>query len=199
MELPLSSPINDARASIRQDVVDAYASYFLFNDRVRRLRFRIQAMSFLGLVAPLLVGAAATSYGFTSNVTVVFIALAAVANIILAPLSLWALISKWDDQLTYSIGSAAENRKYWDMLRTIYDDKSIGDDEANKKTQQVRQLAAERNKTDDEQAVSEREKRMGHRAALRQMRLPCIECKQIPTTIKPTKCSICGSFSNWRI
>lgn len=155
-------------------------------------------MAFLGLVAPLLVGVAATTYGFTSLVTVIFVALAALANVILAPLSLWSLVSKWDDKLTYSIASAADNRKFWDQLRLIYEDTSIDDATANANANKIREQAAERNRMDDEQAVSDREKRMGHRAALRQMRMPCIECKTIPTTMQSSDCPICGNFSNWR-
>lgn len=60
-------------------------------------------------------------------------------NINRTPLALWSLISNGDDQLTYAIGSAADNRKYRDMPCIIYDNRSIDDDTANRQSQKVRQ------------------------------------------------------------
>ena len=47
---------------------------------------------------------------------------------------------------------------------------------------------------DNQQNVTEKEKRFGMRAALRQYQKQCSACKKVPTTMKPTSCGVCGNF-----
>ncbi|MDR3625278.1 MAG: hypothetical protein P4L45_00510, partial [Ignavibacteriaceae bacterium] len=47
---------------------------------------------------------------------------------------------------------------------------------------------------DNQQYITEKEKRMGMRAGLRQFKRACAACKQVPVSLKSTNCDVCGNF-----
>jgi mobilome CxxCx(11)CxxC protein len=51
-----------------------------------------------------------------------------------------------------------------------------------------------RNALDDRHDITDNEKRMGMRYALREHERKCSNCDKIPKSMRPTDCDICGNF-----
>jgi mobilome CxxCx(11)CxxC protein len=51
-----------------------------------------------------------------------------------------------------------------------------------------------RSNIDTQHHITEKEKRFGMRAALRNFQRECSGCGQVPITMKPSNCEICGKF-----
>ena len=106
-------------------------------------------------------------------------------------ITIWAIVSKWDDQASYAAESISENRR----LSTSFAE--LG--KANPADFEIRyQLLSldnsRRQDSDIKQEIGEAEMRMGLRAGLRQFQRSCINCAKTPVDMKSTECPICGNF-----
>jgi mobilome CxxCx(11)CxxC protein len=133
------------------------------------------------------------SFGNHTRLVSSLIIPASILGIIQLVGSVWALVAKWDDEYAYSLESAADNHnisnKYGELgnnppapveFKIRYDLISAIDD--------VRKA------NDYKRGITDKEKRIGHRAALRQYSRACGACHEIPQSMKPTKCDACGNF-----
>ncbi len=51
-----------------------------------------------------------------------------------------------------------------------------------------------RDMQDDKEGITEAEKRAGMRAALRQFQRKCAGCNEVPKSLEPLNCAVCGKF-----
>jgi len=171
----------------------AYATSYIFQRRARSLRKRVQWVTYIGFVVPMVVGLLVLAYGHLKSLPVI-IAVAAAIGIGQAAISLWAIIGGWVDGSSYAAMSAPAN----DLLAAAYTELAWNPPEDLKEfQQQYSMLKIEdkfRTELDYQQGVKEAEKRMGMRAALRKYQTPCVACDKIPLTMKATDCGVCGDF-----
>lgn len=171
----------------------AYATSYIFQRRARTLGTKLNWITYVGFVVPMIVGLLVLSYGhFKSLPTIIAVAAALVSAQVVV--SLWSVIGGWVAGYSYAAASAAANsglaRRYEELasnppetlsgLRQEYEKLAIRDED--------------RQEQDYQQAVKESEKRMGMRAALRKYQRACVVCGEVPTTMRATDCGVCGKF-----
>lgn len=174
--------------------VRSYATGYIFERRANLLRFRLQVLTFLGLVVPLLIGSIVLTFGLQLSVLPVFIYLAGGVGVIQLAISLWSLTARWDDKRDYANKSNSFNKNMALRYRQLASNPPR-DDSALDLQFQFLEVDYQRQSAEDEiQGVSDKEKRRGLRAALREFKRPCVTCEQVPTSMKPSQCDTCGNF-----
>jgi len=183
---------------VRQNAHDRKLHTFgyskIFSIRARKFSKRLNWITKVGFLLPAILGAYALSYGTDDNFKIilyVFVPLSLVQFI----LSLWASLSKWDDEYAYAL----EASNHYSTLNTRF--KNLATFSSNTleelKTSFI-DLDSEydqRSNLDSKHDIKEWERRYGMRTSLREYQKECIGCHSIPQNYKSTDCDICGKFS----
>lgn len=188
--------INEALALRMQcwdDALNSYATSYIFQRRARILKTRLQWITYIGFVVPMIVGLLVLAYGHFKSLPVI-VATAAAIGIAQAAFSLWSIVGGWVDGYSYALTSSSAN----DLLAARYSRLASNPPEDLREFHQQYQLLAvedsARTEQDYQQGVAETEKHMGMRAALRKYQRACAGCNEVPTTMKPTSCGVCGDY-----
>lgn len=172
----------------------AFGTCWIFEQRARSLKLRLRLLNFLGIISPLLIGSLVLAFGTDFSLLWIIILLASIAGIIQFILSGWALVAKWNDSFAYAIESISSNQHISDEFKSLAKNppEIFKISEATFKLIDVERKAREAQ--DNKQGITEAEKRAGMRAALRQYRRECAGCNEIPKSLEPSNCPICGKF-----
>jgi mobilome CxxCx(11)CxxC protein len=181
-------------AACTTSAIESYGTGYIFELRAKDVRWKIRWLTFLGIASPVLVGTTFGAYSLDSKFTTFVLALTAVLSIPLAILSVWSLVSKWDDTLSYSLESKSDNYRLSKDFRQLSADPNIDPDKFDRDYAILDVMAKQRKALDERYDFSEEEKRHGMRAGLRQIQYPCAGCKQVPMSLKSTDCPVCGQF-----
>jgi mobilome CxxCx(11)CxxC protein len=181
------------RVQCWDDALNSYATSYIFQHRARTLRIRLQWITYIGFVVPMIVGLLVLSYANLKALPTIA-ATAAAIGIFQVAFSLWSIVGGWVDGYSYAVNSAAAN----DLLAARYSRLASNPPANIREFQaQYRMLEIEdraRSEQDYQQGIKEAEKRLGMRAALRKYRRACAACQLVPTTMRSTKCGVCGNF-----
>ncbi len=151
----------------------------------------MRLLAFSGIILPLTVGAVASAFGSDASFLPVVIWLAGLLGIGQLGLSAWALTSKWDDALGYSQESMTDNSRIADEFRKLAQDVPP---DFKIRHAIIEAEARSRNTSDQRQGITDEEKRIGMRAALRQFERSRAGCNTVPKSMKATSCGVCGNF-----
>lgn len=172
----------------------AFGTAQIFLRRSLRYRRNLRILAFIGIAGPVLIGAMVI-HGIGSDYWVSFLAVVGFVSVAEALVSLWSLAATWADSLSYSQRSTAENLALSSAFRELGEQGQTPPMDFEIKFTDLRSRDESRRATDAEQGVTEKEKRYGHRAGLRQFGRECEGCKIKPTSMDSTNCSICGRFA----
>jgi mobilome CxxCx(11)CxxC protein len=186
---------NNIRSRCHDGALYAYGTSYVFQRRARILGQRLNILTYIGFLVPVVVGGLVLSYGhFKSLPTVIAIASAFV--LVQTVVSLWSVIGGWVAGYSYATTSAADNarlaQKYEDLAKSPSVDLTLYRHEFEK----LRIRDEARQEQDYQQAVSETEKRRGLRAAFRQCERECPGCNKQPFSMESTDCDVCGNFNH---
>ena len=171
----------------------AYGTAYIFERRSRSLKKRLQWLSYVGFVVPLIIGSLVLGYG-------AFSALAALAAIAVAiciaqsAVALWSIIAGWLDQYSYAAAAIPANYLLSDKFVELTSRPASNLHEFRHEYEKLQVEDRARQQQDYQQGISDAEKRMGMRAALRKFRRRCAACGTIPSSMVSTNCSVCGQF-----
>lgn len=189
---------SDTTDVIRKDCWDqaiyAYGTAWIFEQRAKRSRLLLRLLDFLGIAVPVTVGGIILSFGTTPNYLPYIITAAGVLSIVQLVMSVWSLVARWEDALVYAEQSISSNHR----LSREYE--SLGKNPPPELPDlRLRHTLLEkenqlRSELDNKQGLTEKEKRAGLRAGLRQFQRRCVACGQIPQSMKPSDCDVCGNF-----
>ncbi|MEU8523954.1 mobilome CxxCx(11)CxxC protein [Streptomyces sp. NPDC048577] len=188
----MATGLDDYRRKCWDAALHAYGTSYIFQKRAERLKRKTDVLTWVGLAVPLLTGALVGTLGSYKLWGAAIAAGAVIAAVQLA-ISLWSVVKRWPEELPYSSASATAN----DSLASRFT--ALGEDPpglAAMRTQ-FEKLNVEdtaRRDRDSERNVTEKERRMGMRAGLRKYQRSCAACHQVPTTMDPTHCGVCGKF-----
>lgn len=171
----------------------AYGTAYIFEKMASKLRWRLKILTFLGIAVPLALGGTVASFGLDFKYLGLIIIIAGTLGIIQLIGSTWALVAKWEDEYAYSLESCTGNYSLSDKYKELGENPPRSDELRIK----IDLLDAEnriRKGSDLKHGITDKEKRMGHRAALRQFRSACVECGEIPTSMNGSNCNVCGNF-----
>lgn len=164
----------------------------IFEKRVGSYRLKLQVITFLGLLSPLLLGGFVAAFSSENKyLTNVLLPICGVLTILQAVMSLWSLVSKWDDVYAYSISAVKNN------TRLTNDFDQLANQTENKIKRDLPRLLEEFNRQEIEdtaQSVTTKEKRFAMRESLFQYKNTCPTCKNIPETLTPINCDTCGNY-----
>jgi len=146
-------------------------------------------ITYLGIVVPLLIGAAVLSFG-TEWLPYALVP-AGLLGCVQIALSAWSLVARWDDKYSYAISALqAQTRMFnaWDGLaKRAPPDMESKTTDLDAEDQRLEQA-------DLAQNISAKEKRYAMRAALYHFGNACVRCGQKPASLKPSSCDTCGNF-----
>ena len=186
------------RDAIRQEcwnqALRCFGTAFIFEQRANQLRRNLRLLTFLGIVVPVSIGSIILSFGANISVLPLLLVIAGILSTIQLITSVWSLTAKWDDALAYATKSNSANKnlslRYRDFGQSPPQDPGMLDLQF-----QLLQAEYQRQSIEDEnQGVTEKEKRKGMRAGLREFQRPCVTCKKTPTSMTPSDCDTCGNF-----
>ena len=120
------------------------------------------------------------------------VGIATVAQLVL---SVWALVNKWDNAYQESVSANNQNAELqaeWEGVINAPAD-NIGPEYERVRRQHLKQA-----QRDEQQNVSDKERRRGMRAALFKFQTACAVCKRVPSSRKfeqtDMSCDCCGNF-----
>lgn len=190
----------DAIVAQRSDcwnrAINAFGTGEIFRRRSQKYTKRIQLLTFLGIVVPILVGAVVLSFGTNFTYLGEVLAFAGIISIIQLVVSAWALVANWTENLQYSLESSTDN------FALSLKFKDLGQNPPTDFATRVAVLQTKdesRQDMDNKRNISNEELRRGHRAGLRQFERPCKGCKIVPISMEPSNCDVCGKFQRWSI
>lgn len=169
----------------------AYGTTRIFERRAGRLRSLRTWITFLGIVAPVLVGGLVLTFGVAEKSLPYFITVAGLVGLVQLVLSTWAIVARWDEQYEYSIESSRHNTDLYNKFKALAD-KNPPD--MSDKFDKVQKENEDREFKDIAQNITDKEKRYANRESLKYYQKPCHICTVTPTSSKPTKCDACGNF-----
>lgn len=171
----------------------AFATAWIFEKKANKFRWRLRLLTFLGIAVPLALGGTIASFGLKFQYLGWMIMIAGILSITQLIGSLWALVAKWEVEYAYSLESKAANYYLSEKYKELGENPPQVDELKIKKGL----LDAEnrfRKDSDYKHTIKEKEKRKGHRAALRQYQRSCAACNDVPSSMKATDCDVCGNF-----
>lgn len=176
------------------NAIHDFGTAYVFECRARILRKRLFSLTFLGVIVPIFIGGIVTTYGTKFQYIGAILTMGGILGIIQLVASVWALVAKWDDQYAYAQESMASNYNLSDKYKNLAQNPPPKLDEFRGQLAFIDTENKRRSEGDYKQSISEREKRMGLRAALRKFQRACVGCKNVPASMTPTSCDICGNF-----
>ncbi|MGH7869941.1 MAG: mobilome CxxCx(11)CxxC protein [Candidatus Dormibacteraceae bacterium] len=188
---------NDQIATYRSlcwnNAIDTFGTSYVFQQRARQRKRRLQWINYVGIGAPLLVGSLVLSFG-KFNLLPVIIAIAGAIGIAQIALNLWSVIGRWVEDYSYAIISIAANDSLSVRFRELGQNPPPNLDALRERYDRLQVEDTMRRDQDLQHDIKDFEQRMGMHAALRQFQRKCVGCKKVPTSMEPSDCGICGNF-----
>jgi mobilome CxxCx(11)CxxC protein len=111
-----------------------------------------------------------------------------------AAIALWSIVGGWVEGYSYATTSAAANESLSARFSELGRSPPNSTNELRHKYKKLQIEDNARREQDHRQGIKQAELRMGMRAALRQFQRPRAGCDEVPTSMKPTNCGVCGNF-----
>ena len=187
--------IDNIRKTCWEKAYHAYATSYIFEQRANLYGRRLKFLTFLGIVVPLAIGTIYLSFG--PSIPGWLLTIAGILGLVQIIGSALSLSFKWDDYFAYAKESITVNRQQSNEYRNLA--QSSDTDNLNIRFQILEASSQARDALDDQQGVTDEERRMGHRATLRKFQKQCVNCKQKPMSMDPSECPVCGNFKRRKL
>ncbi|MCE9636094.1 MAG: hypothetical protein K8T90_10350 [Planctomycetes bacterium] len=174
MQNPMPIPVVE-RSQSSDAALKCYGTAYIFEKRAAAIRWKIQALTFLGIAVPAALGSVVASFSMKAEALGVLIGIAGVLGTFQLVLSVWSLVAHWDDRLSYFIESKSANyRLSEDWLKLAQ--ATIPDNEFSLRHAVLDTASENRADLDNRIDVSDKEKRRGMRAGLWKFQRACAGC-----------------------
>lgn len=183
---------------LRQDAwnnaLHSYGYGYLYALRSQNLNRKLNIITFLGIVIPILIGGIVTTYGLTSPILKYLLIITAPLSIIQLVISVWSIVANWNTSYAYYLETSLDNYNISSNFEKIgkYPPQSVKD--LKTEMDKIIALRENREKQDNKYPLNEIEKRRGMRYALRKFKRSCAGCNIIPINMDSTNCGVCGKF-----
>ena len=185
---------NEKRRLCADAALKCHGTAYIFEKRASAIRRKITLLSFLGIAVPASVGAIIGKYSLSAENLRLVLGIAGTIATIQLLVSIWSLVSGWNQNLTHYLESKSANYRLSGQFEKLIKTTTLSGHDFEVEFQTLEREAALRANLDNQHDITDKEKRMGMRYGLRQYQRPCAGCRKIPTTMKPTNCGICGNF-----
>lgn len=185
---------NKLRTICWNNATSTFGNAYIFDKKAQRYGFFTNFLKVFGIIVPVTVGATALGYGLNSDILKGIITLAIPLSILQLIFSVFAVVQKWDDELAYAYEASQDLSLLSDSFRKLGNLPPENYKDLDDKFEILNTRYKARNQQNSKHNLKEWELRMGMRYALREFQRPCVGCKEIPISMKSTKCDICGNF-----
>jgi mobilome CxxCx(11)CxxC protein len=185
--------VNSYRSQSWDYAVHTFGTAYVFGHRARQLKRKLHWVNYVGIAVPLLVGSLVLALG-PFQLLPFIIAVAGLVGGAQVAFNLWSIIGRWVEEYAYALTSVAENDR---LCRRFCELGAHPPETLRELKQQYSELQLEdskRREQDHQHGITDAERRMGMRAALRQFQRPCAGCRAVPTSMEPGDCGVCGNF-----
>ncbi len=190
---------SEERRNCHEFALRCFGTAYIFERRVAPLRIALKVLAFSSLAGPISIGALVVAVGTTANLVLWALAVAAALSVIQIILSLWSLVARWQDNLSYYLESKVDNYTLADRFYSLGNNTVLPDNKWRIDFSVLDALGYNRTQLDLRHDITDEEKRMGMRSALRQYQRKCTACQKIPNSLDTFNCSVCGSFKKRRL
>lgn len=189
--------MEDFTKKIRVDcwdkALDCFGYSYIYSKKNESLNIWLRLTKLLGILIPVLLGGLLSSY-YLTNKDLIELALKITTPIALLQLCVSAylsIIGSEDKVNLYSTKSVE-----YSLLNSEFERLAKLPPDNEKDLQNIYDILLERERGISKTSfnVSDKERRMGMRIGLRNYRRNCAGCNEIPTSMTPTKCPVCGNF-----
>lgn len=190
---------SEERRNCHESALRCFGTAYIFECRAAPLRVALKLLAFSSLVGPLSIGALVIAVGSTAKLIPWAITAAAILSVIQIILSLWSFVSHWQENLSYYLESKADNYNLADRFCSLGNNTVYSDNKWRTEFSVLEAHGGNRTQLDLRHDVTDEEKRMGLRMALRQYQRPCTSCDNVPNSLEASDCPVCGKFKKRRV
>jgi len=190
---------SEKRRICADNALKCYGTAYIFERRARKIRTVLRIINFLGIATPALLGAVIAMQGMKWKHGELVILIAGIVGAAQLMLSIWSLVTGWENSLAYAIESKSDNYRLADEFHRLGQTQTLSDNEFEIEMQVLETQAEIRSGLDNRVDVSDAEKRIIMRAGLWKFQRPCVVCNEVPVSMKPTGCGNCGNAKKKRI
>ncbi|OPY11275.1 MAG: hypothetical protein A4E69_02924 [Syntrophus sp. PtaB.Bin138] len=183
---------NEKRRLCADAALKCHGTAYIFERRASSIRRRIKLLSFLGIAVPASVGAIIGAYSFDAEILRLILGVAAAIATIQLLLTIWSIVSGWNQSLAYYLESKSVNYRLSGQYERLSTSTTLSANDFDLEYRVLEREGDIRANLDNQHDISDKEKRMGMRYGLRRFQRPCAGCNLVPTTMKATNCGICG-------
>ena len=189
---------SEERRNCHESALRCFGTAYIFECRAAPLRVALKLLAFSSLVGPLSIGALVIAVGSTAELIPWAIAVAAILSVIQIILSHWSLVAHWQDNLSYYLESKADNYNLADRFYSLGNNTVFPDNKWRTEFSVLDALGSNRTQFDLRHDITDEEKQIGMRSALRQFQRKCTSCETVPNSLEASDCPICGNFKKRR-
>ncbi len=183
---------SEKRRRCNDNSIHCFGTAYIFEKRASSIRKKITFLTFLGIATPAMVGATIGTFNISPQNTKYVLVVAGILGVLQLIFSIWALVSGWNNRLSYYLESKSANYRVANEYAQLANSTSLSEAEYDTKLKVLETETNIRSDLDNRHDICDKEKRMGMRAGLRQYQRPCTGCGKVPTSMKATKCGVCG-------
>lgn len=190
--------IKQIRQECWKRALEAFGTAWIFEQRSRVYTRWLNILTYVGLAVPLAVGLLAFTFGPAGLLAVVFIA-AGILGGMQALLSLWSLVAKWVDRQASASALMGQNNRLSRRLEDLARFPPNSLVELQQEYEHAMEEANRQEELDNQQGITEPERRAGLHAGLRRFQQHCVRCSKRPADMSAAACPVCGNYaiSSW--
>lgn len=172
--------------------LQGYGTSYVYLKRIARLKRQIALSKATGIALPVLLGGMVSTYFQYQEVMAIAIAITSPIAVLQLVFSTILTVNGAEEKLVKFIELSTKNTYLSDNFKSLakYPPKDFKELRARYDVLVER----ERNISDSDYDISDKESRMGMRYGLREFQRKCAGCKQVPISMNSTNCDVCGNF-----
>lgn len=183
---------DEQRRHCNDNALHCFGTAYIFEKCASSIRYKLRVIAFLGIAVPAAVGALISTFLFKPDQIEIAAIIAGVLGLLQLLFSIWSLVSHWDKNLSYYLESKSANYRLASSWNQLGNTTILSDQEFASDLQVLEKESEIRSDLDNRHDISDSEKRMGMRAGLRKYQRPCVQCGQVPQSMKSSSCGVCG-------
>jgi mobilome CxxCx(11)CxxC protein len=194
----MGTPTVDPRfEDLHKRAMDAFATAAIFQRRAETLEWLIRMLTYFGLVIPIIIGGIVLGSLADPILLAKFVYVAGVLIVVQVVLFLWSVVANWPDRLNYASAANAMNTRLSNQLKALAIQAARPPADFDVRFTELQSLDDAQQTQDKATNISATEEIYGHRSALRQFEVKCIECGVKPASMempfsKKKRCPVCG-------
>lgn len=182
------------RANSYTQAIQSFGYAYAFQKRINKYNRLLKLLKVSGILIPATLAITAiTFYSYKplfSTILVIF----SIVSVIQFFISIYAVNDNWDIRLSHSYRANASYNNLFSAFKQLWQTPPLTLNEFEKKYDLINKEYDLRRNQDQDYDLSDEERRRGMRSGLREFQEKCSLCHEVPYSMNPTACDVCGNF-----